>query len=205
MYKCNISFILVLVLLFGCNTTGGTIGGLMPAPKFTKGKIENDTYFSKDNDFSVRMPHKKGSSEYLYLQIKEQYYSQSGAYISFGPAAGDLSIYRLEVGKKLSEDSNDFDIDSAIDIIIDSYITQLSSYGSTPKITSKDKINFNGNEAYQLKLTQELPNEVLTHDAVIVDYRTMSVIFWVQKSSVGGSQSLMSVTEFAESFEILDI
>jgi len=61
--------IAAVVVLAGCSTTGGTIGGLLPAPKFLKGEIVNNIYRSPDGSFSVGVPHKEGSYEFKYMQV----------------------------------------------------------------------------------------------------------------------------------------
>jgi hypothetical protein len=84
----------LLVLFAGCSTTGGDILGLFPAPKILKGSIDNNVYTSKDKLFSIAIPHKQGSYEYKYMQVKEEY-TPHNDYVSFGPAAFDQSIFRV--------------------------------------------------------------------------------------------------------------
>ncbi|GMM86979.1 hypothetical protein [Pseudoalteromonas sp. MTN2-4] len=187
----------------GCSSTGGTIGGLFPAPKLLDGKIENNTYFSKDGDFSVSIPHKEDTYEYTYLQVKEQY-GKFGTYISFGPAAIDQSIYRLEIGKKLSPESKNVDFDTAVESIIANYSKQLElGYKSQPSIIKKEKASVNGFNSYIVELTQKLPNQTFTHEVVITDYPTMAAIFWVQKSSIGQNKASINTMQFAKSFKVL--
>ncbi len=197
-------FLLLSISIIGCSTTGGTIGGLFPAPKFTKGKINNDIYTSKDKDFSVSIPHKKGTREFTYLQIKEQY-RNTGAYINFGPAALDQSIYRLEIGKKLTpENKNNFVLSDAVDAVIESYSKQLEvTYKSKPELVKKEKILINGFESYAVNLTQNAPNQTLTHEIIVTDYPTMAVIFWVQESSANSFGASINALEFAQSFKVL--
>ena len=105
--------IVVLAALAGCATTGGDIGGLFPAPKFLKGTIRNNIYTTSDGSLSVAIPHKEGSYEYQYMQVKEQY-SPQGDYISFGPAALDKSIYRVETSKRVTTESATTDRKSVV-------------------------------------------------------------------------------------------
>lgn len=186
-----------------CSSTGGTIGGLFPAPKFTKGEIENDIYMSKDGDFSIAVPHKDGTYEYTYMQIKEQY-SELGAYISFGPAAFDQSIYRLEIGKKLSPESKKVVFDDAVNLIINNYSKQLEAgYKSKPTLVSKNKITINGVPSFSILLTQKLQNQSLKHEVLVSNYDSLAAIFWVQSSSTGSEDPSISALRFAESFKIV--
>ncbi len=199
----NILIIIVSIFIVGCSSTGGIIGGLFPAPKFLAGKIENDVYFSKTKDFAVSIPHKEGTYEFTYLQIKEQY-NDLGAYISFGPAAMDQSIYRLEVGRKLSAESQNVDFNSAVDAIITNYSKQLElGYKSKPTLIKKEQIMINGFESYLISLTQDIPHQKLEHEVIVTNYPTMAVIFWVQKPSTGSHKASINTFEFAKSFKVL--
>lgn len=126
-------FVMLAVTAFvfmGCSTTGGTIGGLVPAPKFLKGEIKNNTYTAKDKSFSVTVPHKDGSYEYTYMQVKEQYF-EYGAYVSFGPAAFDQSIYRLETARRMTPGSQTVSFNEAVPKLVENYKTQLQKgYGA---------------------------------------------------------------------------
>ena len=194
---------LMLLGLAACSTTGGTIGGLLPAPKFTQGKIENDTYFSKDNEFSIALPHRKGSSEYIYMQIKEQY-SDIGTYVSFGPAAVDRSIYRVEIGRKLSPQSKTISFENYTNLIVSSYIKRLES-GYKSKITQikKDKLNINGLSSYHVELLQAGNTQSVKHQIYVCDFPEMGVIFWVQTPSSGVNETEVTALDFAKSFKLI--
>lgn len=199
----KITITIISILVIGCSSTGGTIGGLFPAPKFLDGKIENDVFISKNNDFSVSIPHKEGTYEFTYLQIKEQY-NELGAYISFGPAAMDQSIYRLEVGKKLSESSKNVELSAMVDAVITNYSKQLEyGYKSKPTLIKKEKTMINGFESFVVHLTQNLSNEVLEHEVIVTNYPTMAAIFWVQTSSRNSPKASINALEFAKSFKVL--
>jgi len=203
----NIVKIFTINILFfnlvACSTTGGTIGGLLPAPKFTKGKIENSTYYSKGNEFSISIPHKKGSNEYTYMKIKEQY-SDVGAYVSFGPAAVDQSIYRVEIGRKLSPQSKNISLESFTDSVVSGYIKQLES-GYKTKISQvkREKLNINGSPSYYVELSQPNKSQPIKHQVYISDLPEVGVIFWVQSSSTGINLATINAIEFAESFKLI--
>jgi len=199
----KVVLILISIFVVGCSTTGGTIGGLFPAPKLLDGKIEKDIYFSKDNEFKIAIPHKEGTYEFTYLQIKEQY-SNLGAYISFGPAAIDPSIYRLEIGRKLSPESHEIEFESAANAVIANYSEQLRrAYKSEPKLIKKDKAMINGNQSYVIKLTQDVQNNKVEHEVIVINYPNMAAIFWVQKYLGRADKAHINALEFAQSFTVL--
>ena len=76
----------LLLGLVGCSTTGGELGGLVPAPKFTKGTLADGQYTAQDNSFSVKSPFDKGSNEYTYMKI-EEHYSDTENHIVFSSSA----------------------------------------------------------------------------------------------------------------------
>ena len=202
MIRKLLAVIFSLTLIVSCSTTGGTIGGLFPAPKFTKGTIVNDRYTSKDGDFFVAIPHKDGTYEYTYMQIKEQY-SELGAYISFGPAALDQSIYRLEIGKKLSPESQDLAFEDTVNLVIDNYSKQLEiGYKSKPTLISKNKLTINGIDSYSILLTQNAQGQSLKHEVIVSNYKSLAAIFWVQSNSQSAEDVPMTAFQFAKSFEI---
>jgi hypothetical protein len=199
----KISIIVLSFVIFGCSSTGGTIGGLFPAPKILDGKIENDIYISKNSDFSVSIPHKDGTYEFTYLQIKEQY-NELGAYISFGPAAMDQSIYKLEIGKKLSPESHQVNFSDAVDSVVTNYSKQLEyGYNSKPILITKEKAIINGFESYVVQLSQDVSNQTLEHEVIVTNYPTMAAIFWVQKPAGRKSKASINALEFSQSFKVL--
>jgi len=194
--------ILMVASLLGCSTTGGSIGGLFPAPKFLKGKIEGNMYVSKDNDFEIQIPHIDGSDEFLYMQVKEQY-NNSGAYISFGPAALDKSIYRVEIGKKLSPESKDVNFAEATNALVANYIKQLEKgYNAAVSLSKKEKTTINGVPSYFILLEQSAQGETLDHIIYAANYETMAVVTWVQMPSNNYSEATISALEFARSFKV---
>lgn len=181
-------FVVAAFVLVGCSTTGGTIGGLFPAPKFLKGEIKNNTYTAQDKSFSVAVPHKDGSYEYTYMQVKEQY-SEHGAYVSFGPAAFDQSIYRIETAKRVTPGSQSVKFDDVAPKIVEGYKAQLQNvYGSAPQEDESSQEKINGRKAYYWRFTQVVPagkyinnrEATFTHDVYVIDFEKGAVIVWVQ-------------------------
>ncbi|RJQ48991.1 MAG: hypothetical protein C4528_01500 [Gammaproteobacteria bacterium] len=181
-------FVAAVFTLVGCSTTGGTIGGLFPAPKFLKGEIKNDIYTAQDKSFSVVVPHKDGSYEYTYMQVKEQY-SEYSAYVSFGPAAIDQSVYRIETAKRVTPGSQSVKLDDVAPKIVEGYKAQLQKgYGTVPQETESRQETINGRKAYFWKLTQVVPAgkyisnkaATFTHDVYVIDFEKGAAIVWVQ-------------------------
>ena len=191
----NIIFILIILLpLAGYadnDHTGGTIGGLIPAPKVIEGQIENGIYTSPENEFSIDVPNWNEKSEYRYMQIKEQF-SNAGQYLSFGPAAQNRNIYRIEFTRKLSKESYDIELESVKDQIFDSYIAQIeNAYGSKTKLISERRGTYNSKNSFSRvykQHTQEKKKlfsadvaEDLRYQAIdIVDYGSYVALFWVE-------------------------
>jgi hypothetical protein len=141
------------LVLAGCETTGGTIGGLFPSPKFLKGEIKNGTYTAQDKSFSVAIPHKEGTEEYRHMQVKEQG-NEFGAYVSFGPSALDQSIYRVEIARRISAGSEKVQFDEVAPKIVEGFKAQLKNgYGSELKEQAARQESLKGKKAYYYQFT----------------------------------------------------
>lgn len=157
------------------------------ASTFTKGKIRGNIYTARDKSFSVAVPHKKeGLHEYSDKQIREEL-TEYGAYVSFGPAAFDESIYRVEIVKD-SVSGVKTDLDDIAPKLIEDYKTQLQkNYASAPRRTKSQQETINGKKAYYWELTQLVPvgkyasNKVITitHDVYILNFEKGAAIVWV--------------------------
>ncbi|VAW42466.1 hypothetical protein MNBD_GAMMA01-699 [hydrothermal vent metagenome] len=193
---------ILILLIFGAtlhSCYGGTIGGLLPAPKFTKGKLKDNIYTSKDAYFSIRVPFEKGGSAYRYMQIKEQYHDY-GAYVSF-TAYGHL-VYRLEVVKKSSLESQAIALEKVLDKTLAGYSQQLEQgYKTKPEVLQIDKIEINGNPSYLLQLKQNIENADSYHYVIVSDYENMLVVFMIQ---VTNDNFLEQSLNFSKSFKALD-
>ncbi len=199
------SIIFMAATLIGCSTSGGTIGGLFPAPKFLKGEIKSNIYTAQDKSFSVKIPHNEGTYEYTYMQVKEQY-NEYGAYISFGPAALNQSIYRLEIGKRLTPESQNINFDDAAQKVVDEYKTQLEkAYGTSPKVVIKRPDIVNSKKALYWNMTQVVPagkyasdkDVTLTHDIYVIDFSQAAIVAWVQVPDI--NKAPLEPLAFAES------
>lgn len=201
----------ITFVISGCQTTGGTIGGLFPAPKFLEGKIENNIYTSKDNMFSIQVPHSQGTYEYTHMAVKEQY-SNVGAYVSFGPAAFDRSVYRIVTGYRLTPESKNIEVESLLPQMVGGIASQLENgYESKLELQSKDKTKLNGNNAWHWIWTQIIPagkaisnkSTVFKHEAYVVELGNVVGLLWVQTPTeiIGGREKPITALAFAQSFK----
>lgn len=157
------------------------------ASTFAKGKVRGNIYTARDKSFSVAIPHKKeGLLEYSDKQIKEEL-TEYGAYVSFGPATFDESIYRVEIVKD-SVSGVKTDLDDIAPKLIEDYKTQLQkNYASAPQRTKSQQETINGKKAYYWELVQLVPagkyasNKVITitHDVYILNFEKGAAIVWV--------------------------
>lgn len=85
---------LVLIVVAGCGSTGGTIGGLIPALKFTKGTLSEGRYSAKDKSFSVDVPFRPGTPGYAAMEIVEKS-EGDGSLVAFSSAAHPGEVYRV--------------------------------------------------------------------------------------------------------------
>jgi len=180
-------------MLAGCHTTGGTLLGLFPAPKFTKGEIERDVYTAPDQSFSVGLPHKDGSYEYTYMQIKEEL-SAEATYVSFGPAALDLSIYRVGLVPRRTPEARAAALDDWGPQMVGMIRTQLESAYQTPLVeTEAAHATIGPRPARSWCFTQRAPvgtasnrEETYEHAVYVIDFEAAAVIVWVQSVRDGG-------------------
>lgn len=210
-------FLAALFMLVGCSTTGGTLGNLYPTSKSLKGKINNNIYTAQDRSFSVKIPHKEGSYEFTYMQVKEQYV-ENGIYVSFGPFAFDQSIYRINIDRPPAQASPRTTFGDLAPKFVDIFKTQLQEgYGTDPEETETRQETINGKRAYYYKLIQTLtgeksgkfvikegqmvPEEVsVTHDVYVIDFGEKgAALIGVQSSEIEGHTPGLEPRAFAES------
>jgi hypothetical protein len=181
----------LLLTLAACSTTGGTVGGLFPAPKMLKGTIQNDTYRARDGLFQVGCPQPKGSYEYTYMAVKESY-TPKGDYVSFGPAAYDQSIYRVNVTGRTDEQGTTVPFEQAAQLGVQTFEGVLEKgYGVPLTLRAHGKALVNGLSALTWTFTQAIPartgssgtGEVLTHEVAAVDAGQNIALLWVQTPS----------------------
>lgn len=94
--------IINVFLLSACS--GGTIGGLIPAPKYFIGSVEGNYYYSMDRAFKVELPHPPSASkddkyEWTYTKFNE-FNDKQMVGIIFGPAAFDRNLYHAVLHRR---------------------------------------------------------------------------------------------------------
>jgi hypothetical protein len=181
---------LFVIVVAGCASTGGTLGGLVPLPKTLQGSIVNNVYVAKDGMFRVMSPHEKGSNEYTYMAIKEKY-SPMGDYVSFGPAAFDQSIYRINFTGNADAQGVAMPFETAADKVISAFRSELQKgYGTELIEKKKSASKANGRNILLLTYAQSLPShttiqgqtsaDTLTHEVVAIDNGNSIAVLWVQ-------------------------
>lgn len=184
-----ITLILSLTFTSACFSTGGTIAGLIPAPKIIKGEISNGIYTSPDQDFKIIVPNWNNKGEYQYMKMKEQI-SKTGEYLSFGPAVANRNIYRLEYAKKLDVSSYYIELKTQKDQIFKSYISQIEkAYKSKAELISEDVDLFKAKKSYSRIYRQHTPQkkkffktiaeDLRYHFIDLVDYGSYNILYWV--------------------------
>lgn len=171
--------------------TGGDIAGLVPAPKFLKGAIQDNYYLFPNNDFRIAIPHKEGTEEFRYMQIKEQV-SELSTYVSFGPAALDRKIFRVEASTILNPSAPRPTIEAMADEAFPAYIAQIERGYETPaeRIVLKStevkgiKAMF-GLYRQQIKpqtrfFAPNIAGETRMHALYLIDRGTYGAFFWVE-------------------------
>jgi hypothetical protein len=145
-------FYFVLALgLSGCSTSGGTIGGLVPAPKITKGKLSESIYTAQDNMFSVGSPFEEGSNAYTYMSITEDYRDEED-HIVFSSSAAPAEVYRVDIIKdiKTGTDLGNF--------ILTKYKEVFESTYKTPMDPQRDEtVLIGGISSSSTTFTQQVP------------------------------------------------
>ena len=146
------------------------------------------------------------------MQIKEQYQDRD-AYVSFGPAAFNQSIYRVEVSVYPENTHAQVSLDDAAPQIINGYAQQLmQGYGTAPETLEEAKTKINGYDAVYRKMTQNIPagkymsnsSATFEHFIYVIDYIIGAGIVWVQiPTETHSPDPVLSPIEFAESLKLM--
>lgn len=203
--KLSIIFVTAFftLIITGCSSTGGSIGGLFPAPKLLDGEINNSIYTSKDRIFSISLPHKESSNEFSYMQIKEEH-EDDRVYVIFGPSARDHSTYRVEVSIFPDTLKAKPNLEEVATIRMNEYNEKLQSrYGITPDINKSEKIKINNFDAHYYNITLKAPISA-DHLVYIINYNVgIGIINIVIPTNPPPLMVGLSPHYFAESLKIL--
>ena len=203
----------LLALVSGCMSTGGTLGGLFPMPKVLKGSIVNNVYLAKDAAFRVASPQDAGSYEYKYMAVKETY-DAGLAYVSFGPAAFDQSIYRVNVTGTINETGVAQPFETVAVQATAAFRAELEKSLGTPlEETDKGTSVVNGRNALSWTYIQSVPSrtrvqgssaaDTLIHNVMAIDGGNLMALLWVQTPASchecdGKAVKFVSSFEFAK-------
>jgi hypothetical protein len=197
-------------MVVSCSTTGGPIGNLIPAPKILKGEIKNDVYYAPNGVLSVAVPFAKGTYEYTYLQIKEQFNPTSGL-IVFGPAAYDLGIYRVEVFVRRDGVDTLEAFNAAAPDIMRGAREMVHRDGRAPlEELRKDADPVNGQPTLHERVTQHAPAgvlsnrpELLTYDLYVMQFGSKVAIAGVMRPEKSyADPPALSVAAFVQSLKV---
>ena len=201
---------LMAVMLVACSTTGGSIGNLIPAPKLLKGEIRNDVYYAPNGVLSVAVPFAKGTYEYTYLQIKEEF-NATTELIVFGPAAYDQGIYRVQlIERRDGLDTPDAFKADAPDIMRGAR-EMVQKDGRAPlEELGKDEDPVNGHPALHEHVTQHVPAgvlsnrpQLLTYDLYVIQFGSKVAIAGVMRPEKSyADPPAISVAAFVQSVQV---
>jgi hypothetical protein len=141
-------YLVLLTSLIGCSST---IGGLIPAPKFTKGDLSDGIYTAQDKSFIVNSPFDKDSYEYTYMAIAERYSDKENS-IQFSSSAAPAEVYRINVFKNVSPE------EQLEKVAFESYKKQMESAYNTPfKNRAVKTMASSGIQAMLVTYSQHIP------------------------------------------------
>ncbi len=190
-------------------STGGIIAGLLPAPKILKGKIKDGIYIAPKKEFKISVPNWNNKSEYQYMKVKERF-SKTGEYLSFGPAAFNQNIYRLEYSRKLSFEGYYIELNTIKALVFKKYIKQIEkAYHAKIELISEDVDLFDARKSYsriyrqhipaKKKLFKKIAETLRYHFIDLVDYGSYNLMFWVEVDV-----NLENRSKFEEKLKIRD-
>ena len=129
--KLSKNFFNIIIALFTiifCQLCPNDVSGFFGGGMF-QGRIQNDTYYSQDKSFEVRLPHKTSSNEFRCMRIKEKYAPDNTA-ILLGPAAMDGTTYEISLMDKLkAPEGKSTDLKDLKDILIEHTVSNRTESG----------------------------------------------------------------------------
>ena len=164
MYK-NLSMVLLSIFLSAC--AGGTIGGLLPAPKILDGKLEGLKYTSPDGMLTVEAPASEERGEWNYTQVKENSEShpeQNSRFVGF-KTPYDSHFYTAEVVNYLNSKKLNDELFSLVKKDNQQRIIQSTEdrWGNKVVKLNENQLNCKNNKSftysiYKQKITSYTPN-----------------------------------------------
>ncbi|MFC3023706.1 hypothetical protein ACFODT_07705 [Vibrio zhugei] len=163
--KKNITIAVLSTVLTAC--AGGSIGGLLPAPKRVDGQLDGRVYTSPGQVFSVVAPASEDKGEWRYTQVNEhaeQHPDQRSQFVSF-KTPYDHHFYSVEVVQLLNDSPLNDDTFALVknhnlSRIISSTETRWGSKVETladSKLTCKNKQSYSYS-IYKQHITSYTPN-----------------------------------------------
>ncbi|MGY0216345.1 hypothetical protein ACWJJH_03030 [Endozoicomonadaceae bacterium StTr2] len=205
------SAVILSTLLAGCSSTGGTIGGMIPAPKFTRGDFKNSQYTAKDNSFKVDSPFKSASYAERYMEIAESY--QAGEIqVAFSSSAAPAEVYRVRVFDNVQNEEGFQSL-----LLERSAANYEQSYGTALKQINSGSLNINGLKVDTTTFRQKIPERSeglrrlegfdTLHSAFYMKKGNKIAFIWINRMPPG--QEIMTsgaearIEAFVRSFELM--
>jgi hypothetical protein len=194
-----------------CTWTSVTVADFFPTFKSLKGKISNDVYTAPDSGFSVAVPHKKDSYEFKYMKTSEGT-SADGEYVSFGPAAYDQSIYRVEILRR-SEPTDPDAFDHGAQQVIPGFKQLMEQRFAAPlNQLDAQTLSVKGRKSDFWRFAQHVPpgrlgnkETLLTSDVYVIDCgRSVAFVSVMapEMPPIVAAQIEITPQAFAESVEV---
>lgn len=137
--------------------SGGTLFGLFPKLKRLQGKVKDNTYYAPNGVLQVRLPFATDSYEYKYMEVREQFTKQTGV-VSFGPAAFDRGLYRVEVIERLDGDESKSAFEIGGPQLVDQALTFLEKNFRAPLTeAARDSSPIQGKPTFRATAKQTVP------------------------------------------------
>lgn len=134
----------------GCSSTGGTIGGVIPVPKFTKGTLKDGRYTATDKTFSVAVPFPPGTPAYATMEIVERT-EAGGESVAFSSSTHPGEVYRVTTFAEVKPSNR------LAETTVASFRKQMETTGGAPLRSEKaDQALIDGMLAISHRFTQSL-------------------------------------------------
>ena len=198
-------YLILAITIFVSACSGGTIGGLVPAPKILDGSIDGDFYISKYNAFRVQLPHPPSKSsedsyEWKYTEVHEidevgPDGSKRVVGAVFGPSAFDHNQYHaVLIRNQMKNPKEDFAKSVFANKVkfANNILKSDKSKGGEFKQRHSEIFNLNGRTVYYV--VYESPSQYLVLSLTDNGNSFFAIEANVMYSSTGRKKSLSELT-----------
>jgi hypothetical protein len=197
----------VTALAAGCSSTGGMIGGLVPAPGSTKGTLSEGRYTARDRSFSVAVPFPAGSPGHAAMQIVEKS-DGGGDLVAFLSSVHPGEVYRVTTFADVKPANR------LAETTVASYRKQMEASGGAPFRAEKANQDLiDGVLAISHRYSQAIPQragdgaksrgQISIHSTYFLQRSTRAAFVAVMRSADGSSAGAeVRVAAFLKSFRL---